>query len=127
MPSLSALTLAMKWYASAKAESDGIHTLYRGITSKVAGKIKEEMEKDPTAEFKIPVNSLSSWSSSKSEARGFAGYNGVILKLKVDPDNIWASYKATPFLFKGYLDEQEYIVGHHQPFEKFKKADIEVV
>jgi hypothetical protein len=113
--------MAMKAYAGAYAKEQGISVLYRGVAGKAAKDIIDAIKND--GEVKLAVNSLSSWSQSKSVASGFGD---VVLKLKVDPSNIWAVHSATPWLFSSHSSEKEYIVGHHQPFEKFKKGDVEM-
>lgn len=113
--------MAMKAYAGAFAKENHITTLYRGVTGKAATAIKDAIEKDGVV--RCPVNSLSSWSESKSEAKDFGT---VLLKLKVDPDNIWAVHSATPWLFSAHSSEKEFIVGHQQPYEIFKKEDVEI-
>ena len=112
--------MAMKSLTGAVAKEKGITVLYRGISGQPAKEILAQIKDKGFAN--VPVNSLSSWSDSKKKASSFGS---VVLKLKVDTDNLWASHEATPWLFSAHPAEREWIVGFHQPKEKFTAGDIE--
>jgi hypothetical protein len=122
---MKAGVMAMKAYASAYANAHDVHTVYRGINGPVAAKIKEALANAEVVN--VPMNVLSSWSSSREQARKFAkgGMGGIVLKMKIDPDNVWAVHRATPWLFSSHSNESEYVVGVRKPTEQFSKNDIE--
>lgn len=118
--------MAMKAYASEYAKEKGINVVYRGFKEEAVAKmyLKDELA---TGSVSLPFNSLSSWSESKATARAFAAKGGVVVAMKVDPDNIWAVHSATPWLFSLHKSEEEIIVGTKQPVQKFKKEDLTFV
>jgi hypothetical protein len=119
--------MAMKAYASAYARETNLNTVYRGFNAKDLKKSDFMKELNETGHVSIPFNSLSSWSESKSTAKNFAHSGGVVIAMKVDPDNVWASHSATPWLFSAHSTEREIVIGCKQPVQKFKKEDVTFV
>jgi hypothetical protein len=119
--------MAMKAYASEYARQAGVNVVYRGLSGKVAQSIKDAIAGGAT-KVNIPMNALSSWSEKKGTAQSFSkDYSGgVIVKMKIDPDNVWAVHAATPWLFSAHSNEAEYIVGAKQARETFDVKDITV-
>jgi hypothetical protein len=114
--------MALKAYTSAYAAQHNVNMVYRGVTGNYGDKVKKALANGDSVS--VPMNCASSWSSKKSTASDFGG--GVVFKMKIDPDNVWAAKAATPWLFSAHSHEDEYIVGTKMPKEVFKKSDIEL-
>jgi hypothetical protein len=114
--------MAMKSLCQAYCELEGAQTVYRGIT--VSPEMKSEIKKARKAgaaqEVEIGHNSLDSWSLSKLK------FGNVGVKMRVDPANVWAYYKITPWIFSVFPSEREIVVGHRSPVGKYSGKDIEL-
>lgn len=116
--------LAQKELTAAWVAKYGAKHVYRGIHGELATKIKQQIAAG-AKEIEFNANSLSSWSESKAKASQFAS-GQVLMKMKVDPNHVWTTYKTAPHSFGSFLSEKEYVMG--APGEKFKisVSDIEV-
>lgn len=118
--------MALKAYSSEYARLNNVTVVYRNIGGKQANEIIQAM-KDAEAkgqtQVKIANNSLSCWSDRVNLG---IGAGAVKLRMKIDPDNVWAVHSASPHLFSSHPNEREYMIGTHQPLETFDFKDISV-
>lgn len=118
--------VAQKEFTGAWVKEFGAKKVYRGLKGKVVDEIKQQIAAGKT-EIEITANALSSWSTDKKKATGFAGdghMSGVVLQMPVNPDHVWACYEAQPFAFSGFMSEKEYVMGLPGKTLKIKKDDI---
>ncbi len=117
--------MALKAYSSAYARLNKVTTVYRNISGDAAKDIMKairEAEKTGKTKIPIPLNSLSSWSDRKDVGIS----SGVKIRMKIDPDNVWAIHEASSYLFSAHKGEREYVIGAHQPKEVISIADISI-
>jgi phage-related protein (TIGR01555 family) len=104
--------IAAKEYAGAWVKKHGEKAVYRGMSGTIAQKIKDQVAQGKT-EIDITENTLGSWSTSKARATSFS-VGGIVMKMKVNPDDVWGTYDSTPGPFH-HQSEREYIMGISQP------------
>jgi phage-related protein (TIGR01555 family) len=115
--------LATKELTSSWVKKYGAKQVYRGLTGAVATEIKKQLKEGAT-EIELNANVLSSWSESESKAGSF-GSGGVILKMKVNPDDVWGCYAVQPYSgFVNFKSEKEYVMGIPGKTFKIRKEDI---
>jgi hypothetical protein len=114
--------MAMKHLCQAYCELEGTRTIYRGIDTSI--EMRSEIRKARAAgvsqEVDIGFNSLASWSVKRLD------WNNTSLKTKVASDNVWAYYRVTPWSFINHTSENEIVVGHRSPKEKYSDKDIKL-
>lgn len=115
--------MAQKEFTKAWVKKHGASHVYRGLHGSIAETIKKQMKEGKT-EIEFSSNVLSSWSDSPTTAKNFSG-GGVVLRMKVDPEHVWACYGSLPFSnFNGFQSEKEYVMGVPTPTLKIKVSDI---
>jgi hypothetical protein len=103
--------LAVKALSTEYIKAAGIGYMYRGLHGTVASEIAEKINKGIPAE--VPVNSLTGVTSNKSTASNFGGYggSGVVIRIKINPEDVWVAHDALMHMFSGYQGEKETIIG----------------
>lgn len=123
---MKAAAMALKAYSGEFAKLNNVNIVYRNIAGDQAREIvaaMREAEKKGLTKVKIANNAISCWSD-----RADLGISSSLkIRMKVDPDNIWASHQASPHLFTAHKGEKEWMVGMHNPFEEFDFKDISVL
>ena len=117
--------MALKAMSSEFAKLNNVNVVYRNIGGQQARDIVTAMraaEKDGKTKIAIANNSLSCW----SDRVGMSLTNTVKIRMKVDPDNVWATHTASPHLFSAHPGEREYMIGTHNPVEVFDFKDITI-
>jgi hypothetical protein len=118
--------MAMKAYASEYARLHNVNVVYRSISGQQAQSIivaMREAEAKGLTQVKIANNAISAWTD-----RHDLGMSGVLrVRMKIDPDNVWAVHQASPHLFTAHKGEREWMVGTHNPQEIFDFKDINVL
>ena len=120
-----AVFMVQKDFVHSWVEQHGAKTVYRGMRGKIVAEMKKQIAEGKT-EIEINANTLSSWSDSHNKAKNSFGKGGVVLSMKVKPENVWACYGAQPFSsFKSHQSEREYVMGMPEKIWKIKKEDLE--
>lgn len=92
-----------------KIDADGYVELYRGVNGNQAQKARSSRQEGEKA--RVAVRSVSSWSHSRSTARGFAGSGGVVLRARVHVSRIFSQYEQEETAMRRFGDgEAEWIV-----------------
>lgn len=118
--SLQKQALAVKTLAGQYTKTSGLQYVYRGITGSTADNVATAISQGKVAD--VPLNSLSSWSTSMEKARGFGP---VVLRRAVNPDDVWATSQAMGHLFS-FKSEKEVVMGSKTPTLKFTPDDVHV-
>ena len=75
---------------------------------------------------KVALRSVSSWSSKRSAAVSFAGYDGVVLRAAVHRSRVFSQFEQESVAWRRFGDgESEYIVISTELGEKFDARDLE--
>lgn len=102
--------LAVKALSTEYVRTAGIKTLYRGIGGALGSKIAKAINAGQAVE--VPINALSSFSVSKHTADGFSGADSTVIKIDIDPEDVWVASGAVGHLFGSFTTaEKEYVVG----------------
>lgn len=107
--------LAIKALSNEYMKAAGTQYLYRGVHSlpdSIIGPIKEAISQGKAVP--VPLNSLSGFSTKISTASNFGGQSsqGIVIRMKVKPEEVWVASGALPHLFGSFKDsEKEYLVG----------------
>lgn len=73
----------------------------------------------------MPTNSLTGFSVSKHTAQAFAGAGGVVVRVKINPEDVWVASGALGHLFGSYTkSEKEYVVGFKESTITLTPEDV---
>lgn len=117
--------MALKAFSAEYARQNKVNVVYRNVGGKQGQEVIQAMRGAIAAgksKIQISLNSLSSWSDRKDLSIG----GPIKLRMKIDPDNVWAIHEASPEMFTAYKGEHEYVIGVHSPKETFSLDDISV-
>lgn len=111
--------LAIKSLSTEFTRAVGTQYVYRGIKGSIANKVQAAIDSGKAVE--VPLNSLSSWSLSPTTAQGFGN---TVLRMKINPEDVWVNSRALLHMFGGMAGEQELIVGSKTPTVTFTPDDV---
>lgn len=113
--------LAVKALSTEYVKAAGIQYLYRGASSAYAD-VGSNAEQGKAVQ--MPTNSLTGFSKNFNTAKTFAGSNGVVVRVKINPEDVWVAQGALSHLFGSYGYEKEYIVGFKSPTITLTPEDV---
>jgi hypothetical protein len=101
----------------------GYVTLYRGVKAPQAHPMRAAFANGDEVDF--DVRPLSSWTTDRQVARGFASDDGAVIRQEIHVSRVFAQWEQADFSSRVYGGEEEWVLAYPERVIRLRVGDLE--